>query len=145
MDRSISITLAGKDYEFQFLPEDVEACETDLQMGYLHFFRVEDKIPIYLSLKFCRSIVHHGLKVKDAKGDLEYAFPQSPIGSKQAADLIKSAMQQDGKSMITVWVKAHDAYLLDWFEKPKEGDKPGPVQENPSKNSHGTGSKRQNR
>lgn len=144
-DRSIPINLAGTDYELQFEAPDVEACENEMMIGYIFFFRTEGRVPVYLSLRLCKSLIHHGLRTADTRGDLHYVLPQTPTGALQAADLIKKAMQQDRNALLKIWEKAYEAFELDWFPKPTEGT-PSPEKKEPaSKNSHGTGSNQRNR
>ena len=141
MINSVPITF-DKDYELRFDPEDVEACEAEIKMGYVFFFRVENQTPLFLGLTLCKSLIHHGLKVKDSKGDLLYAIPQGPQGAKQAAQLIQQYTQR-GDPLIDIWMKCREAFELGWFAAPKEGAAAVPVPT--SKNSHGTGSNRRNR
>lgn len=125
--RSVPITLGRKVYELRFEQDDMIACEDELKMGYIFFFPVEkinDKfIATTLSLKLCRTLVHHGLKRKDATGDkFLYVFPQTPNGATQAGDLIQQFIQDDGQ-LIEIWEKCREAFS-DWKGKPKEGAKP---------------------
>nr|WP_321349807.1 hypothetical protein [uncultured Methanoregula sp.] len=133
--RSVPITL-GKDYDLRFEQEDMIACEEDLKMGYIFFFPTEringQFIATTLSLKLCRTLIHHGLKIKDSTGDkFQYVFPQTPEGAKQAGDLIQNYLQNDGR-LIEIWEKSHEAFS-DWRGKPKEGKKavdPEPTSKN---------------
>lgn len=140
LKESVPITLLGKDYELQFDPLDVDACETEMMIGYVHFFRTEGNTPVYLSLRLCRSFLHHGLRTIDKRGNSEYVFPQTQSGAAEAAFMIKQAMQQDSRTLITIWEKSRDAYSTGWFApagtEKKEKD-PGEAE---SKNLPGTGS-----
>jgi hypothetical protein len=136
---SVPITLNGKDYQLRFEQEDVMVCEAELRMGYIHFFRVEDNKAITLSLMLCRTLIHHGLKTKDKKGDLEYAFPQNEIGAKEAGELIQEHVRSGG-ALMDVWVGCYDSFVQGWFPKPKPGtEKKEKSKPSDSKNSPGTG------
>jgi hypothetical protein len=136
---SVPITLNGKDYHLRFEQEDVMACESELRMGYIHFFRVEDNKAVTLSLMLCRTLIHHGLKNKDKKGELEYTFSQNEIGAKEAGELIQEHIRAGG-SLMDIWGGCYDAFVQGWFPKPKPGDEKKEKSEpSDSKNSPGTG------
>lgn len=125
-DRSVPITLAGEDYQLRFEQDDVEACETELAIGYIFFFRVEGNIPVYLSLRLCKSLLHHGLKTQNKRGDLEYVFPQTAAGARLAGDLIQRHMQA-GAPLLGIWKTCRDAFELHWFGQPKDGETAEPA------------------
>lgn len=126
-----SITLSGMEYHLRFEQDDVIACENELRMGYTNFFRVEDHRPISLSLILCRTLIHHGLKTKTKRGELEYVFVQTSAGASGAGSLIQEHLLTGG-SLIEIWEKCFDAFVQGWFGKPKT-DKTKKDEE-PSKN-----------
>lgn len=138
MTNSVPISLNGKDYNLRFEQDDVIACESELKMGYIFFFKVTDSLPITLSFLLCRTLLHHGLKIQNKKGELEYTFLQTPSGAIEAGDAVQEYMQGGG-SLLEVWLKCRDAFELGWFAKPKPGDELRAEDPDPTKNSHGTG------
>ena len=136
---SVKLTL-DREYELRFEQDDVIACEDEMKIGYIFFFRTEKMggyfIPVALSFKLLRSLIHRGLKLRDNRGDFVYALPQSSDGAKIAGNLIQKFKQRGGQD-IEIWEKCKLAFS-DWFETPKEGAQPQPFpQGDDGKNSHG--------
>lgn len=146
--RSVKVTL-DKEYDLRFEQDDVIACEDELKIGYVHFFKTTEieegrYIPTYLSLKLLRSLVHHGLKEKDNRGEFVYVLPQSSEGAKQAGNLIQQ-FKQKGGSDLDLWLKCRDAFA-DWFAAPDKSTAPKPAPaEGDIKNSPAGGSNRRHR
>lgn len=144
--RSVPIHLV-EDYEIEFEQDDVIACEDELKMGYIFFFRVEKvdgkSIPVMLSLKLLRPLIHHGLKTRNAKGEFEYVFPQTPAGAQQAGELIRK-FKQNGGSDIVIWEKCYEA-LKDWFGEPDPNEHTNPDSGADTKNLPPAGKKQRNR
>jgi hypothetical protein len=137
---SVKVTL-DKEYELRFEQDDVIACEDEMKMGYVFFFRVERLngilVPTVLSLRLLRTLVHHGLKLRDNRGDFIYALPQSAEGQKMAGDLIQQFKQAGGHD-IDLWEKCRLAFA-DWFATPKEGEVPRQEPMSEAKNAPGAG------
>ena len=146
--RSVPLHL-DRDYDLRFEQDDMIACEEELRMGYVHFFRVErvedNFIPTTLSLKLLRTLIHHGLRNKTDTGGFVYALPQTPEGAQQAGNLIQ-IYKQNGGSDIDLWLKCREAFS-DWFAKPDE-TKPAEqkaVQDGDTKNSRPAGKHQRSR
>jgi hypothetical protein len=109
------------------------ACEADLMMGYIFFFRVDAGVPVSLSFTLFRSLIHRGLKVRNDQGNLIPAFPQTPQGAAMAGELIIEYIQSGG-AYVDLWNKCQEAFS-DWFKKPDDNaEKKTPETEPTSKN-----------
>ena len=137
---SVRISL-DKSYELRFEQPDVVACEDDMNMGYLFFFRVEKMgtryVPVVLSLKLLRSLIHRGLRTRDMQNNLVYALPQNEEGKLAAGTLIQQFKQNVGQD-IEIWELCRQAFA-DWFAPAKPGEKPAIPEGDAAKNSPGAG------
>jgi len=131
--RSVPVEMAGKDYELRFEQPDVIALEDDLKIGYVFLFRMEQGVPVYLSLKLVRALIHRGLKVRDDRGKFRYAFPQGPKGADEAGAVIEQYISDGGK-IVDLWKNCYDAFA-GWFGESKESGESGEGQDGDEKNS----------
>lgn len=136
--RSVPLHISGKDYELRFEQPDVIAIEEELKIGYIFLFEVrDDKTVTFLSFRLVRSLIHRGLRVRNAKGEFEYAFSQGATGANDAGDLIEKYLE-DGGRLVTLWEKSYEAFG-NWFPKPKPGQNPGKPLAGDEKNSRSSG------
>jgi hypothetical protein len=83
-DESVSLTVRGAEYYLRYDQPDMIAAEQDTRTGYVYFFD-----PKLTSLNLMRVLIWRGLRIRNKKGDLVYAYPQNAEGQIRAGEFIR--------------------------------------------------------